>query len=286
MATFSLMLALTLLMVMIGNYFGGNQGMLMMLIISVGMNFFTYWNSDKIVLAQYRARQVDERTAPGLYAIVKRLTERAQMPMPKLYVVDDPQPNAFATGRNADHAAVCVTTGLANMLTRPQIAGVLGHELTHIRNHDILIGTVAATMAGMITTISRLAFWFGGSRDSRNNNNAIVGLLLLILGPIAAMIIQLAISRSREYKADEGGGRLCGNPDDLAEALLEIDRYAKRRTLGMATEATAHMFIISPFSKQDLKAMFSTHPTTEDRVNRLHALALEMKAKGELITHD
>jgi len=285
MATFSLMLALTLLMVMIGNYFGGSQGMMFMLIISVGMNIFTYWNSDKLVLAQYRARQVNQASAPGLYAIVKRLTERAKLPMPKLYIVDDPQPNAFATGRNPEHAAVCVTTGLANLLTRDEIAGVLGHELTHVRNRDILIGTVAATMAGVITTISRLAFWFGGSRDDRNNGNALVGLFLLILGPIAAMIIQLAISRSREYKADEGGGRLCGNPDDLAAALLKIDAYAKRRTMSMATEATAHMFIISPFSKQDLKAMFSTHPTTEDRVNRLHELTAEMRSKGELVTH-
>ena len=195
--------------------------MMIMLIFSLAINFFTYWNSDKMVLAQYRAHQVDEASAPALYGIVKGLAERAHLPMPKVYIIDDQVPNAFATGRNPEHAAVAVTTALMNYLSPKEIEGVLAHEMTHVRNHDILIGTVAAALAGIISTVSRFAMWFGGSRD-RENSNPIAGLLILILAPIAAMIIQLAVSRSREYKADEGGGALCGNPNHLADALEKI----------------------------------------------------------------
>lgn len=281
MKTVFLMTLLTLIMVFIGEYLGGQQGMIMMLVISVGMNFFTYWNSDKLVLAQYRAHQVDENSAPALYGIVKKLAERAGLPMPKVYIIDDQNPNAFATGRNAEHAAVAVTTGLVNYLSPREIEGVLGHELTHVRNHDILIGTVAAAMAGAIAMLARFAMWFGGGRN-RENNNPIAAILILILAPIAAALIQLAVSRSREYKADEGGGKLCGNPEYLASALEKIAGYGARRTMNNATEATAHMFIMSPFSAREAQKLFSTHPSTEERVTLLRKQAAEMRARGEL----
>lgn len=245
MKTAFLMTLLTLLLVLVGDYIGGGQGMLVMLIFSVGMNFVTYWYSDKMVLAQYRARQVSEETAPALYGIVRRLAGRAGLPVPKVYIIDDPVPNAFATGRNPSHAAVAVTTGLMNYLSPKEIEGVLGHEMTHVRNRDILIGTVAASLAGLITTISRFAFWFGGSRDD-DNRNPVAAIALLILAPIAAGIIQLAVSRSREYKADEGGGQLCGNPDYLADALEKISGVATAHSMGRATEATAHMLLCAP----------------------------------------
>lgn len=281
MRTAFLMTLMTLLLVMIGDYIGGGQGMILMLIFSVGMNFFTYWNSDKMVLAHYRAHQVDEQSAPALYGIVKGLADRAQLPMPKVYIIDSDVPNAFATGRNPEHAAVAVTTALMNYLSPDEIEGVLGHEMTHVKNHDILISTIAASVAGIITTVTRFAMWFGGSRD-REDNNPIVAILVLILAPIAAMIIQLAVSRSREYKADEGGGRLCGNPDHLADALAKIENYASYRTMDTATEATAHMFIINPFSGKNLKSLFSTHPSTEERIMLLRRQAEEMRLRGEL----
>ena len=281
MKTAFLMTLLTLLLVMVGDLFGGQQGMLMMLIFSVGMNFFTYWNSDKMVLSQYKAHQVDENSAPALYGIVKRLAQRANLPMPKVYIIDDQVPNAFATGRNPEHAAVAVTTALMNYLSPKEIEGVLGHEMTHVKNRDILISTVAASMAGMITTLSRFAMWFGGGRD-RENNNPIAAILLLILAPIAAALIQMAVSRSREYKADEGGGELCGNPNYLADALEKISMYSSRRTMQNATAATAHMFIMCPFSMKDMQKLFSTHPSTEERVRLLREQAEAMKRKGRL----
>ena len=281
MKTAFLMTLLTLLLVMVGDLFGGQQGMLMMLIFSVGMNFFTYWNSDKMVLSQYKAHQVDENSAPALYGIVKRLAQRANLPMPKVYIIDDQVPNAFATGRNPEHAAVAVTTALMNYLSPKEIEGVLGHEMTHVKNRDILISTVAASMAGMITTLSRFAMWFGGGRD-RENNNPIAAILLLILAPIAAALIQMAVSRSREYKADEGGGELCGNPNYLADALEKISMYSSRRTMQNATAATAHMFIMCPFSWKDMQKLFSTHPSTEERVKLLREQAEAMKRQGKL----
>lgn len=281
MKTAFLMTLLTLLLVLVGDYIGGGQGMLVMLIFSVGMNFVTYWYSDKMVLAQYRARQVSEETAPALYGIVRRLAGRAGLPVPKVYIIDDPVPNAFATGRNPSHAAVAVTTGLMNYLSPKEIEGVLGHEMTHVRNRDILIGTVAASLAGLITTISRFAFWFGGSRDD-DNRNPVAAIALLILAPIAAGIIQLAVSRSREYKADEGGGQLCGNPDYLADALEKISGVATAHSMGRATEATAHMFIVCPFSRRDMANLFNTHPSTEERVRLLRKQAADMRARGEV----
>ena len=275
------MTLLTVLLVLVGDYIGGGQGMVFMLILSVAMNFFSYWYSDKMVLAQYRARAVDESSAPALYGIVKRLAARAGLPVPKVYIIDDPVPNAFATGRNPEHAAVAVTTGLMNYLSPKEIEGVLGHEMTHVRNHDILIGSVAATMAGLITTITRFAFWFGGGRDSEDRN-PVAAILLLVLAPIAAAIIQLAVSRSREYKADEGGGRLCGNPDYLADALEKISGVSTRRSMAQATEATAHMFIACPFSKRDMSTLFSTHPAMSERIRLLRKQAEEMRSRGEI----
>ena len=281
MKTAFLMTLLTVLLVLVGDYIGGGQGMVFMLILSVAMNFFSYWYSDKMVLAQYRARAVDENSAPALYGIVKRLAERAGLPMPKVYIIDDQVPNAFATGRNPEHAAVAVTTGLMNYLSPKEIEGVLGHEMTHVRNRDILIGSVAATMAGLITTITRFAFWLGGGRDNEDRN-PVAAILLLVLAPIAAAIIQLAVSRSREYKADEGGGRLCGNPDYLADALEKISGVSTRRSMAHATEATAHMFIVCPFSKRDMSTLFSTHPATSERIQLLRKQAAEMRARGEI----
>ncbi len=281
MKTAFLMTLLTVLLVLVGDYIGGGQGMVFMLVLSVAMNFFTYWYSDKMVLAQYRARAVDESSAPALYGIVKRLAARAGLPVPKVYIIDDPVPNAFATGRNPEHAAVAVTTGLMNYLSPKEIEGVLGHEMTHVRNHDILIGSVAATMAGLITTITRFAFWFGGGRDSEDRN-PVAAILLLVLAPIAAAIIQLAVSRSREYKADEGGGRLCGNPDYLADALEKISGVSTRRSMAQATEATAHMFIACPFSKRDMSTLFSTHPAMSERIRLLRKQAEEMRSCGEI----
>lgn len=281
MRTAFLMTLLTLLLVMVGDFAGGREGMMVMLIFSLGMNFFAYWNSDKMVLAQYKAHQVDESSAPALYGIVKRLADRANLPMPKVFIIDDQVPNAFATGRNPQHAAVAVTTALMNYLSPKEIEGVLGHEMTHVKNRDILISTVAASLAGVITTISRFALWFGGSRD-RDNNNPIAAILLLVLAPIAAALIQMAVSRSREYKADEGGGELCGNPNYLADALEKISQYSTRRTMRNASEATAHMFIMCPFSAKDMQKLFSTHPSTEERVRLLRQQADEMKRKGKI----
>lgn len=283
MKTAFLMTALTVLLVLVGDYFGGLQGMIVMLTFSVVMNFFTYWNSDKLVLKQYKAREVDEKSAPALYKMVQNLAKRGNMPMPKVYVIDSPVPNAFATGRNPEHAAVAVTTALYDVLDKREIEGVLGHELSHVRHNDILIGTVAATMAGIITTIAQWGMLLGGGhRDEEGNSggNFIVTLLIMILAPMAAALIQMAVSRSREYLADEGGGELCGDPDALADALLKIEAYAQRRTMPGATQATAHMFIICPFSKRDMQQMFSTHPATADRVERLRAQAEEMRKRG------
>lgn len=272
---------LTALMLLIGDYVGGTSGMTFMLVFSLLSNVLMYWFSDKMVIAQYRAKPVDAQSAPMLYGIVARLAERAGLPMPKVYVVDTALPNAFATGRNPEHAAVCVTTGLMETLEPREIAGVLGHEMSHVKHNDILISTIAAGMAGVISLLARFAYWFGGSRDD-DRRNPLGAILILVLTPLAAAIIQLAISRTREYMADHTGGELCGDPDALADALEKIDGYAHMRTMPRATEATAHMFIISPFSARDAKALFSTHPSTEQRIQRLRAEAEEMKQKGQI----
>ena len=281
MKTALLMALLTALLSLIGDYFGGLEGFTTMFVISVAMNLFVYWNCDKMVLSQYHAIKVDEKTAPGLYGTVKKLATRAGLPMPGVYIVNDSTPNAFATGRNPEHAVVCVNKGLAEMLSQEEMEGVLSHELTHIKNRDILISTVAATMAGMIATVARWGMFFGGGRDEDGNSrNPIFGILIMILAPLAAGLIQMAISRSREYKADEGGGNICGNPNALADALLKIEAYARNavRPMAYATESTAHMFIINPFSGKDLKNLFSTHPATAERVKLLREQARRMSA--------
>lgn len=276
-----LMGLMTALLMVIGDYIGGSSGMTFMLVFSILSNVLMYWFSDKIVISQYNAQPVDAQSAPQLYGIVEGLARRANLPMPKVYVIDTALPNAFATGRNPSHAAVCVTTGLMEMLTPREIAGVLGHEMSHVLHNDILISTIAAGMAGVISVMARFAFWFGGSRDDRRNN-PLAGILMLILTPIAAAIIQLAISRTREYMADYSGGALSGDPDALADALEKIDGVAKYHTMPQATEATAHMFIISPFSAEDAQAIFSTHPPTEKRIARLREEGEKMRAAGQI----
>lgn len=275
-----LMTLLTIIMVLLGDYLGGSNGMLIMLVFSALSNFFMYWNSAKMVIAQYKAVEVDATSAPVLYGIVEKLAKNGNLPMPKVYVINSAVPNAFATGRNESHAAVCVTSGIMNTLTPDELSGVLGHELSHVKHGDILIGSIAATMAGVISLLARSAMFFGGG--DRRNRNPLISLLVLLVAPMAATIIQLAISRSREYKADYAGGALCGNPDLLADALAKIDNIATQRTLPNASESTAHMFIVSPFSAQDAKAMFSTHPSTEERIRRLRAEAEQMR-QGEKI---
>ena len=278
MKTAMLMALMTMLLMAIGDYFGGLQGMTIMLFFGVAMNFFTYWNSDKMVLAHYNAQEVDARTAPRLYAIVKRLADRAKLPMPKVYIIDSPVPNAFATGRNPEHAAVAVNTALADLLDEDELAGVLAHELSHVKHRDILISTVAASMAGAISTIAQWGMFLGGGRDENGESrNPFATILVMILAPLAAALIQMAVSRSREYIADKSGGELCGDPNALADALLKIEAFARRRVMPGATEATAHMFIINPFSGVNMRQLFSTHPPTEERVRLLREQARAMR---------
>ena len=271
------MALMTALLMLLGDFFGGLRGMTVMLFVGVAMNFFAYWNSDKMVLAHYDAQQVDSNSAPELYGIVEKLAKKANIPMPKVYIINSPVPNAFATGRNPEHAAVAVNTALADMLTKEELAGVLGHELSHIMHRDILVSTIAASMAGAISTIAQWGMFFGGGRDEDGESrNPIASILVMILAPLAAMLIQMAVSRSREYMADKSGGELCGNPNALADALLKIEAYAERRVMPGATEATAHMFIINPFAGVDAKQLFSTHPATEERVQLLREQARKM----------
>ena len=278
MKTAMLMALMTMLLMAIGDYFGGLQGMTIMLVFGVAMNFFTYWNSDKMVLAHYGAQEVNARTAPRLYGIVKRLADRAKLPMPKVYIIDSPVPNAFATGRNPEHAAVAVNTALADLLDEDELAGVLAHELSHVKHRDILISTVAASMAGAISTIAQWGMFLGGGRDENGESrNPFATILVMILAPMAAALIQMAVSRSREYMADKSGGELCGNPNALADALLKIEAFARRRVMPGATEATAHMFIINPFSGVNMRQLFSTHPPTEERVRLLREQARAMR---------
>lgn len=277
MKTAMLMALMTALLMLIGDFFGGLQGMTFMLFIGVAMNIYTYWNSDKMVLAHYNAKQVDRSSAPELYGIVEKLAQKANIPMPRVYIIDSPVPNAFATGRNPEHAAVAVNTALADILDKDELAGVLGHELSHVKHRDILISTVAASMAGAISTIAQWGMFLGGGRDENGESrNPIAAILVMIIAPLAAAMIQMAVSRSREYMADKSGGELCGNPNALADALLKIEAFANRRVMPGATEATAHMFIINPFSGLNAKQLFSTHPSTQERVQLLREQARKM----------
>jgi heat shock protein HtpX len=263
-----LLTALTLLLLFIGRIFGGQNGMLISLIFAAVLNFVSYFFSDKIALAMYRAKPVTREELPRAYQIVERLTQKVGIPMPKIYVIPADSPNAFATGRNPAHASVALTQGILNLLSDEELEGVLAHELGHVRNRDILISSIAATVAGAITYVARFGMFFGtGGRDDRREGG-MGALLMLILAPIAAMLIQLAVSRSREYQADETGAHFTGNPYALASALAKLDAYSKRLPL-QATPSTAHLFIVQPFLGMSLASMFSTHPPIAKRIERL-----------------
>jgi heat shock protein HtpX len=268
--TMSLMVGLTLLLVWAGAAFGGKSGMTIALMFALAMNAFSYWFSDKIVLKMYRAQEVSETEAPELYAMVRRLAQRAGIPMPRVYIINEHQPNAFATGRNPNHAAVAVTTGIMQMLSQEELEGVIGHELAHIKHRDILISTIAATIAGAISYLAQMAQWalIFGSRDDEEEGNPLAALVMMIIGPIAAMLIQMAISRSREYAADAGGAKIAGNPRYLASALRKLYTASQRIPLH-AQPATAHMFIVNPLSGEGIAKLFSTHPPMEERIARL-----------------
>ena len=277
MRTALLLAAMTALFGVIGLLIGGATGMMMALVVAAGMNLFSYWNSDKLALRAHNAHEVDDTTAPELVAMVRQLAERAQMPMPRVYVIDDPQPNAFATGRNPENAAVAATTGIMQQLTWEELAGVMAHELAHIRNHDTLTMTITATLAGAISTIANFGMFFGGNRE---RPNMIVTLLSSILAPMAAMVVQMAVSRSREYEADKLGGEICGNPVWLADALAKIAGGVARTPSESAERhpQTAHMFIINPLSGQGMDNLFSTHPSTANRVAALMELSDQTRA--------
>jgi heat shock protein HtpX len=269
-----LLVVLTVLFVAIGNYVGGRGGMVMAFAFAVLMNAGAYWFSDKIVLKMYRAQEVSEAEAPELHAMVHRLTTAASVPMPKVYILPSDSPNAFATGRTPEHAAVAVTRGIMKILAPDELEGVLAHEMAHVKNRDILIGTVAATLAGAIMMLARFAQFaaiFGGGRD-RDEGGGVLGLLAMaIIAPIGAMLVQMAVSRSREYQADATGARFCGRPDSLARALEKISGTSRRIPLA-STPATAHMFIMSPLSGKGMMSLFSTHPPVEKRVERLRTM--------------
>jgi heat shock protein HtpX len=268
-----LMAGLTLVLVWGGAYLGGQSGMTFAIILALAMNAFTYWFSDRIVLKMYRAQEVKESEVPELFTMVRRLAQRAGLPMPRVYLINQPQPNAFATGRNPDHAAVAVTTGIMRILSFEELEGVIGHELAHIKQRDILIGTVAATIAGAISYLAYMAQWamiFGGSDDDEGGN-PLAAIVMMIVAPIAAMLIQMAISRSREYAADAGGAKIAGNPLYLANALRKL-HMASREIPIQAQPATAHMFIVNPLSGRGFSRFFSTHPPMEERVARLESM--------------
>lgn len=269
-----LLAVMTALFMAVGYFIGGQTGMLIALAIAVVMNFFTYWNSDKMVLRMHNAQEVDAHSAPEYYDIVKQLAENAELPMPKTYIMHSDQPNAFATGRNPENAAVCATTGLLEMLSREEVAGVMAHELAHIKNRDILIMTITATFAGAISMLANFGFLLGG----RNNNNAIgmIGrLAIIILAPMAAGLVQMAISRAREYEADKMGAEICNRPLWLASALKKIANASAQIPNASAEDnpATAHMFIMNPLSGQNMDNLFSTHPNANNRINRLIEMA-------------
>jgi heat shock protein HtpX len=269
-----LLTALTLFLIFVGEYFGGRNGMVIALVIAVAMNFFSYFYSDKLALSMYRAQPVTREQLPRVYSVVEQMTQRTGLPMPKIYVIPSDSPNAFATGRNPKHASVAVTQGILNLLTDEELAGVLAHELGHVRNRDILTSSIAATLAGAITILAhmgRFAMIFGGygGRDRDREGGGLGALFMLILAPIAATLIQLAVSRSREYEADATGAHMTGNPYALASALQKLDAYSKRLPMG-ATASTAHLFIVAPLiSGASFANLFSTHPPIAKRIERL-----------------
>jgi len=268
-----LMAAIVALFGAVGMLLGGAQGMIIALIVGGAMNLWAYWNSDKMVLRMYNAREVDAGSGGEYYAIVRELTHRAGLPMPRVYIIDEAQPNAFATGRNPDNAAVAATTGILRMLSARELRGVMAHELAHVKNRDILISTISATVAGAISALAQFGMLFGGG--DRERPNFIVQIIIMILAPLAAMLIQMAISRAREFGADRGGAEISGDPEALASALRRIEAYARGVPMGAAEmhPETAQMMIINPLSGGDLQGLFRTHPATEERVRRLLELA-------------
>lgn len=272
-----LIAALTALFMAVGYWVAGTQGMIIALLVAAAMNLFTYWSADRIVLSMYGAQEVDEIQAPGLWRIVRDLAGRAGLPMPRIYLIDSEQPNAFATGRNPQHAAVAVTSGLLRTLPEREVAGVLAHELAHVKHYDTLTMTITATLAGAIGMLANFLLLFGGSRDRERNSGIgmIGGLVIMLLAPLAATLVQLAISRTREYAADQGGAELTGQPMWLAEALAHIHNSAVQIPNFKAEHnpATAHLFIINPLSGAHLGSLFSTHPPVEERIARLTAMA-------------
>lgn len=274
--TFGLMAAITALFGVIGASFGGKQGMMMALGFAVVSNFFAYWFSDKMVLKMYNAREVDAASAPQFYGMVEELAARAGLPMPRVYLIDEDAPNAFATGRNPQNAAVAATTGLLRLLNAREVRGVMAHELAHVQHRDILISTISATMAGAISALANFAMFFGGRDSDGRPTNPIAGILVAILAPLAASLIQMAISRAREYEADRLGAEICGDPKALAAALEKIQHYAAGIPLH-TTEAhpeTAQMMIMNPLTGGGLKNLFSTHPATEERIRRLLSMTI------------
>ena len=276
-----LLALLTGLLITAGKAFGGTGGMMLMFVVSMGINFFSYWYSDKIVLKMYDAREVDIHTAPELVGMVANLARRAGMPMPRVYIIDTDAPNAFATGRDPEHAAVAVTSSLMRALTPQELEGVMAHELAHVKNRDTLISTLVASLAGAISMLANMAQWAaifgaGHGNDEEDGGGGLIGsLFMIILAPMAAMLIQMGISRSREFLADETGAKMAGNPLALASALRKIEHYAMHRTMPQATPATSHMFIVNPFAGSGtwMLSLFSTHPPTDARVQKLQALA-------------
>ena len=271
-----LLAALTALFMTLGFLLGGMSGALVALAIAAAMNLFAYWNSDKLVLRMYSARAVDAQSAPGLHGIVRQLAERASMPMPKVYIIESEQPNAFATGRNPENAAVAATTGLLSRLSNEEVAGVMAHELAHVKNRDTLTMTVTATVAGAVGMLANFFMFFGQGSDNRNNPmGAIGGILIMILAPLAATFVQMAISRAREYEADKGGAEICGNPLWLANALEKLEAGAQRvdNHVAEANPATAHLFIVSPLHMRAVDGLFASHPRTAERVRRLREMA-------------
>ncbi len=270
-----LMAAIVALFGVIGGAVGGAQGMVIALLLGGAMNVFAYWNSDKMVLRMYNAQQVDEASSPYLYNMVKELAGRAGLPMPRVYIIDEAQPNAFATGRNPDNAAVAATTGILQMLSQRELRGVMAHELAHVQHRDILISTISATMAGAISALANIAMFFGGRDEEGRPANPLASILVALLAPLAASLIQMAISRAREFEADRGGAQISGDPLALADALAKIDAYARGIPMP-AAEAhpeTAQMMIMNPLSGGGLAGLFSTHPATEERIARLRQLA-------------
>ena len=269
-----LLAIMTVFIMVVGNMLGGRQGMMIALVLAAGMNFFSYWYSDKIVLKMYQAREASLQQAPELYEMVQTLSRQANLPMPKVFIIPKDSPNAFATGRNPDHAVVAVTQGLLSLLNRQEVMGVLAHELAHVKNRDILIGTIAATMAGaimMLASMARFSAMFGGMHRDDNDGGGlgVIGIIVMsIIAPMAAMIIQMAVSRSREYLADATGAKIAGSPEGLATALEKLGSYSRQIPMN-ANPSTAHMFIVNPLSGEKLQKLFSTHPPMEERIRRL-----------------